>query len=85
MGWFLVHGYHPWTEDAEIYLPGVEKTIHSALFPAFPEFFQYHAHLTLFPRLLAASVGLTGLPLEWVLLVWQFAAAVLTTACLLGS
>ena len=26
-GALLVHGYHPYAEDAEIYLPGVEKIL----------------------------------------------------------
>ena len=33
-GTLLVHGYHPYAEDAEIYLPGVEKILHPGLFPA---------------------------------------------------
>jgi hypothetical protein len=27
----LVSGYHPYAEDAEIYLPGVEKILHPEL------------------------------------------------------
>ena len=30
----LVHGYHPGAEDAEIYLPGIEKRLDPSLFPA---------------------------------------------------
>jgi len=33
VGAFLVQGYHPFAEDAEIYLPGVEKILHPELFP----------------------------------------------------
>ena len=32
-GALLVEGYHPFAEDAEIYLPGVEKILHPELFP----------------------------------------------------
>src|ERR1700730_10083176 len=64
LGALLVHGYHPWAEDAEIYLPGVEKLLHSELFPFGAEFFQSHASLTIFPNLLAALVRATHLPLE---------------------
>jgi len=82
LGTFFVHGYHPWAEDAEIYLPGVEKVMHPVLFPFFPEFFQFHAHLTLFPYLIALSAGLTHLPWEWVLFLWQFASVfLLLLAC----
>jgi len=82
LGSLFVHGYHPWAEDAEIYLPGVVRLINPALFPHFPEFFQSHAHLTLFPELLAGFTRLTPLPLEWILLLWQFAAIfLLLLAC----
>ncbi|MBO0912209.1 MAG: hypothetical protein J2P13_10485, partial [Acidobacteria bacterium] len=59
-----VHGYHPYAEDAEIYLPGVEKLLHPQLFPSGGEFFESHAGLTLFPDLIAFSVRLTRLKLE---------------------
>jgi hypothetical protein len=71
IGALFLHGYHPWVEDAEIYLPGVEKILHPALFPFNAQFFESHAHLTLFPNLIAASVRWSHLPFEWVLLVWQ--------------
>ncbi len=67
----FVHGYHPWAEDAEIYLPGVEKLINPSLFPFNTRFFESHAHLTLFPDLIAASVRWSHLPLEWALFFWQ--------------
>jgi len=70
----LVHGYHPFAEDAEIYLPGVQKILHPELFPVGAEFFQTHAHLTLFPNLIALSVRATHLPFEVVLLLWQLAS-----------
>jgi hypothetical protein len=71
LGALLVHGYHPWAEDAEIYLPGVEKVLHPELFPFNAQFFESHAHLTLFPKLIAASVRLSHLPLDVVLFFWQ--------------
>jgi hypothetical protein len=73
-GALLVHGYHPWAEDAEIYLPGVEKIQRPELFRFNAQFFESHAHLTLFPNLIAASVRLTHLPLEGTLFVWQVAS-----------
>jgi hypothetical protein len=71
VGALLVHGYHPWVEDSEIYLPGVEKILHPELFPFGAQFFQSHAHLTLFPNLIAASERITRLPFEVLLLVWH--------------
>jgi len=70
----LVHGYHPWAEDAEIYLPGVKKILQPDLFPFNAQFFESHAHLTLFPNFIAASVRSTHLPLEPMLFAWHVAA-----------
>jgi hypothetical protein len=77
LGALLVHGYHPWVEDAEIYLPGVEKILHPELFPFNSEFFESHAHLTFFPNFVAASVRLSHLPLEAVLFFWQLTSILL--------
>lgn len=76
-GALLVHGYHPWAEDAEIYLPGVEKMLHPELFPYNAQFFEAHAQHTFFPNLIAASVRITHLPLAWALFLWQIAAVFL--------
>jgi len=82
LGAMLVQGYHPMVEDAEIYLPGVERILHPELFPTNTLFFESHAHLTLFPNLVAASVRWSHLPLEAVLLVWQLLAVfLLLLAC----
>jgi hypothetical protein len=78
----LVHGYHPWAEDAAIYLPGVEKILHPELFPFNSQFFESHARLTLFPNLIAASVRVSHLPLPVVLLLWQLTSIfLLLLAC----
>jgi len=71
LGALLVSGYHPYVEDAEIYLPGVKKILNPALYPFGGEFFLSHAHMTLFPRLIAWSVRLSRLPFDVVILVWQ--------------
>ena len=73
-GALLVHGYHPFAEDAEIYLPGVEKILHPELFPVGREFFASHASLTLFPNLVAFSLRLTHLPFEAGLFLWHLAS-----------
>jgi len=66
-GALLVHGYHPWAEDAELYLPSVEKLLNPQLFPFNAQFFESHAHLTLFPDLIADSVRISHLPLPYAL------------------
>jgi len=70
-GALLVHGYHPYAEDAEIYLPGVERILHPELFPVGQEFFASHASLTIFPNLIAFSLRVTHLPLEAGLFLWH--------------
>jgi len=78
----LVHGYHPYIEDAEIYVPGIKQILHPELYPYNQAFFTSHAKLTLFPNLIAASVRLLHLPLDWVLLLWHFATVfALLAAC----
>jgi hypothetical protein len=69
----LVHGYHPAAEDGELYLPGVKKLLNPALYPFNGEFFLSHAHMTLFPRLIALSVRVSHLPLDYAVFLWHFA------------
>ena len=71
---FAIQGYHPAVEDAEIYLPQIQKLLHPELFPFGAEFFETHAKLTLFPNVIAASTRLTHVPLGWMLLAWQILA-----------
>jgi hypothetical protein len=82
IGAFLIHGYHPGVEDAEIYLPGIEKMLHPGLFPLNTQFFASHAQLTLFPNLIAVSARITHLPLDGILLVFEFGSIfLLLLAC----
>jgi hypothetical protein len=82
IGAFFVQGYHPGVEDAEIYLPGIEKMLHPELFPFNAEFFESHAHLTLFPNLITAAVRIAHLPLDAVLLAFEFGSIfLLLLAC----
>jgi hypothetical protein len=67
----FTHGYHPFSEDGEIYLPGIEKILNPKLFPVGREFFQSHASMTLFPNLIAWSVRLTHVPFEFALFAWH--------------
>lgn len=77
-----VHGYHPFVEDAEIYVPGIRKLLHPKLYPFNDGFFASHAQLTFFPNLIAWSVRISHFSLEWVLLAWHFACIyALLVAC----
>ncbi|MBZ5666769.1 MAG: hypothetical protein LAO30_19465 [Acidobacteriia bacterium] len=73
----LIHGYHPYAEDAEIYLPGVLKILNPNLFPANAQFFGEHAGHTLYPNLIAFSVRATHLPLPWVAFLWHLISILL--------
>ncbi|HEY6765519.1 MAG TPA: hypothetical protein VI386_12160 [Candidatus Sulfotelmatobacter sp.] len=67
----LVHGYHPYAEDAEIYLPGIERILNPALFPTGREFFASHASLTFFPNVIAFSLRAFHLPMEAGIFLWH--------------
>lgn len=69
----LVHGYHLGTEDAEIYLPGALKASDPSLFPFAPEFFQSHAHLSLFSSIVGWSIRLSHLQPDWIFFLWYLA------------
>jgi len=76
----LIHGYHPYAEDSEIYLPGVLKILNPSLFPANAEFFGEHAGHTLYPNLIAFSVRATHLPLPWAAFLWHLISIFLLLA-----
>jgi hypothetical protein len=76
----LIHGYHSYAEDAEIYLPGVLKILNPSLFPANAEFFGEHAGHTLYPNLIAFSVRATHLPLPWAAFLWHLLSIFLLLA-----
>jgi hypothetical protein len=65
----LVHGYHMGTDDAAIYAPGIKKASDPSLYPLGSEFFMHHAGLSVFPHLVAAVTWLTGLSIEWSMLL----------------
>jgi hypothetical protein len=76
----LIHGYHPYAEDAEIYLPGVLKILNPRLFPMNADFFGEHAGHTLYPNLIAFSVRTTHLPLPWATFSWHLLSIFLLLA-----
>src|SRR6185437_13115434 len=79
----LIHGYHPRSEDAEIYVPGIVKILHPSYYPFGQEFFETHAHLTFFPNLIAFTAKITHLPLDWNLFLWHLTTVfLLLLACL---
>jgi hypothetical protein len=87
-GAFLVHGYHPYAEDAALYLPAVKKLLNPALYPHGAEFFESHGSLTFFPNLIAGIVRVLHMPLDAVLLathllcIFLFLAGAWKVSCL---
>lgn len=73
IGALLVHGYHPAVEDGELYLPGIKRDLNPALYRFNSQFFMSHAHATLFDELVARSVRISHLPLDYVIFFWHFA------------
>lgn len=65
---FAVHGYHPFANDAGIYVAGVRKLLDPALFQPDAPFVVSHTRFSIFAHLIAAFIHVTHLPLEWVLL-----------------
>jgi hypothetical protein len=65
-------------EDAEIYIPGVKKLLNPALYPFGSEFFLHHARLSVFDRLMAASVRISHLSFDATVFIWYLASIFLT-------
>jgi hypothetical protein len=80
----LIHRYHPYAEDAGIYIPAVKKHLDPSLYPGGSEFFSLPAHWSVFTRSLAESARLIHLPLAYVLLLW-YGVSVLHAGSLLSN
>jgi hypothetical protein len=64
-----IHGYHVGVEDQGIYLPGILKHLHPALFPYDSAFFEGQARATLIEELVCGIIRTTHLSLDWTLLL----------------
>jgi hypothetical protein len=65
----LIHGYHPYSQDATIYLPGIERLLDPSLFRSDAPFIDCHAKLSIFAPLMAAGVHLLHVPLDVLLAI----------------
>ena len=70
----LIHGYHPYSEDAAIYVAGIKKMLHPSLYTMDAPFVMSHARLSVFSHLLATVAYYLHLPLEPLLLVTYLAS-----------
>jgi hypothetical protein len=74
---FLVMGYHPGYEDDGFYLSAVKSDLNPALYPHSAEFFRLQTQATIFHKLVAGFVRLTGTSVASAELLFQFASIVL--------
>jgi hypothetical protein len=65
----LIQGYHPFVDDAAIYLAGIEKVIHPGLFPMHAEYVLPHLKHSLFSLALGWVVRALHVPLRYALFV----------------
>lgn len=72
-----VMGYHPGFEDDGIYLTAVKSDLNPALYPHDTVFFRTQMQATLFDNWVAGFVRLTGIPVDYAELLWQFASIAL--------
>lgn len=57
----VVHGYHPYAEDAGVYLPGVLKLLHPELYPRWTGFVTAQSRFSLFAATIAGLVRISGM------------------------
>jgi len=64
----LIHGYHPFADDAGIYVAGIRKLLNPSLYRPDGAFVLASTHFSVFAYVLAGVVRITHLPLTVVLL-----------------
>lgn len=67
----LAEGYHLGVDDGEIYIPAIKKVFNPRLYPFGAEFFESHAHLSLFSPLVGYSARLLHVSVESAVLFWH--------------
>jgi len=72
-----VMGYHPGIEDDGVYLTAVKYKLNPALYPHDSAFFSFQMQASFFDNCVAGFVRLTGIPLAYTELLWQFASIAL--------
>jgi hypothetical protein len=60
----LIHGYHPYADDAGIYVAGIRKIMNPALFTVDSSFVLTHTRFSIFSHLFAGTLRLFHIPLE---------------------
>jgi hypothetical protein len=65
----LIQGYHPYVDDAAIYLAGIEKVVHPSLFSLHAEFVLPHLKHSIFSLALGWLIRGLHIPLEYAIFV----------------
>jgi hypothetical protein len=60
----LIHGYHPFADDAGIYVAGIRKVLDPSLFSIDASFVTAHTRFSLFSHLTAGIIRFLHIPLE---------------------
>lgn len=87
----LIQGYHPFVDDAAIYIAGIQKVIHPSLFPSHAEYVLPHLKHSLFSFALGWLVRGLHIPLSYALFtsyvasLWFMIYACWRLTCLLFS
>jgi len=78
----LIHGYHPWSDDAAIYISGLRKMMQPSLYPGDAAFVLAHTKVSIFSHLLALLASGFRMRLEpLLLLAYLFSAFLFLYAC----
>lgn len=75
-----IHGYHPYSEDAAIYVPAIKKQLDPTLYPHEGEFFLALTRFSFFSSWVATSIRWTHVSLETGLLAWHIGTLALLLA-----
>jgi hypothetical protein len=78
----LIHGYHPWSDDAAIYISGLLRMIHPSLYPGDSAFVLAHTRVSAFSHILSGVIGGFRFPVAPSLLVaWLLSTFLFLYAC----
>jgi hypothetical protein len=69
----LIHGYHPFADDAGIYVSGIRKLVDPSLYRPDAVFVLANTRYSVFAHLLAALVRVTRIPLDYLLFITHLA------------
>jgi hypothetical protein len=70
----VVHGYHPFADDAGIYISGIRKLADPGLYQPDSAFVLAHTHFSIFAHILAWTERITRLPIELLIFTTHLAS-----------